>query len=148
MNRPIAITIISLMLLIFGACKKNESPTWTFCTNCTLDEWTGSYSGEGDYYNGTADKTELNIPTLVVIENLSGNVLKTTITAEDRLSTSFISTKDDNNHYYSIAGSGKSMDLSLSIKGSEFKLSGTVKLYHINKDTVVIDQSISFDTYR
>ena len=148
MYRPYVISIALLMVLLFGACKKSDSPTWAFCTDCTIEDWAGSYAGEGDYYNGADDKTELDIPTIVVIENISGNLLKTTITAEDKLSTSFISSKDDDNHYYSIAGNGKSLDLSLSKKGSDFKLSGTVKLFHINKDTVVVDHSISFDVFR
>ncbi len=142
------IVFFAITLVFHGACKKENSPSWTFCDDCSLDEWVGDYEGAGDYYNGTSDETELGVPTIVKIENTSGDILRTTVTVVDRFTTSFTSSKNNNDHYYSVPGSDKSLDLSLSKNGDEYKLSGTVKLFHFNKDTLVVDQSISFDAFK
>lgn len=131
-------------LLIFSGCKKDEV-NWTYCTDCEISNWTGDYTGVGEYFNG---KITVNLLTTISIENTSGNVLKTTINVEDVFSTNFVSTKNDNEYYYDVPGSNKSLNLTLSTKDSEYKLTGTAKLYHFEKDTLVIDQSISFDAFR
>jgi len=138
--------VLVVLILIVG-CKKKE-PGWLYCDDCDLSTWEGSYEGEGDYYNGSTEQTTLNLSTSVQIDNISGNVLKTKIVVEDKMSTSFTSSKNDTEYYYDVAGSNKSLAITLSTKGQDTKLSGTVKLFHYQKDTLVVDQSISFEVYK
>lgn len=147
MQKQSLLFIFFLLLIISLGCKK-ETSSWQYCDECELSAWVGEYQGDGDYYNGSTEQTTLNVPTSLKIENISGNVLKTTIVVDDQLTTSFTSTKNDTKYYYDVPGSNKSMNLTLSIKDTEYKLSGTVKLFHYQKDTIVIDQSISFDTFK
>ncbi len=147
MFKNITIVILLLCIIVLSGCKKDE-PGWQYCSDCELSTWTGLYEGEGDYYNGSNDETSPNVLTSIQIENVSGNVLKTTIVVDDKISTSFTSTKNDTKYYYNVPGSNKSLNLNLSTKGEEYKLSGTVKIFHYQKDTLVTDHSISFDAFK
>ncbi len=140
--------MILLGLIVIVGCKKEETK-WNYCTDCELIDWVGEYEGSGEYFNENNNTSELNVPTSIIIENTSGTVLKTKVEAGDKISTSFTSSKSNNKYYYDVPGSNKSLSLMLSKSGSEYKLSGTVKLFHYIKDTVlVIDHSISFDTFK
>jgi hypothetical protein len=140
------IILIFSGLIVFSNCKKEDD--WNYCEDCNLGSWVGEYSGTGNYYSDTEGSTEMGVPVVLTIENSDGNVLKTKVTVEDRFMLSFISTKNDSSFFYEISGTSKSLSLSLSKKGSEFKLSGTSKTYHIQSDTTFIDHSISFEVFR
>lgn len=139
--------IIALSILIITACKKDSTP-WSFCVDCDRSEWVGEYSGVGDYYKDGNNNPELDVPISLVIENESGSVLTTDVVVEDKFTTDFTNSKNDNNYFYEVPSSNKTLSLSLSKKDLEYKLSGTVKIFHYEKDTVVIDHSISFDAYK
>jgi hypothetical protein len=141
--------IISLLILVTinFSCKKEESPGYTFCNDCNIEEWTGEYVGVSSYYD--SNETKDGVETTVTIENTSGTVLKTLVNVTDLMLVSFYSSKEDSvGYYYSVYGSSKSLDLTLSKNDTEYKLSGTVKTFHYEKDTLVIDESASFITYK
>jgi hypothetical protein len=75
-------------------------------------------------------------------------VLKIIAVVENKISTTFTSTKNDNTYYFRINGSSKSIDINLSKNNNNYKLSGTIKLFHFENDILKIDQSISFDIFR
>jgi len=133
--------------MIFAGCKKEEDQ-WLFCEGCDISAWVGEYSGTGDYYADGAIETEFDVPIMLSIENTSGNVLKTSVVVEERFSTSFIYTKNDNDYFIEVPGSSKSLSLTLKKRDSDYKLSGTVKMYHYFKDSIIIDHSISFESYK
>lgn len=141
-----------ILLLLFVTislmgCKKDNN-SWLFCDGCTLDEWVGNYSGKGDYYSDSNGETQHETPITLTLENPSGRVIKTTVVVEDKFSTSFTTTKSDDDYFIEVPGSSKSLSLTLSKRDSEYKLSGTVKLFHYEKDTIVIDHSISFESFK
>lgn len=132
-------------LLLFANCNK-EVESWTLCYDCTLSQWVGEYRGEGDYFSMSGG-SEFDIPVTITITSVSENGLTVNVEAENRILTSFTSTKQDLTPYFDIPSSDKSVNLILSYKGKEYKLSGTVKLYYKgNPDNV--EKSISFDTFR
>ena len=142
------IALVLLMVsLLFSQCKK-EDEEWTFCIDCELSSWVGNFEGSGVYYSDTDGQTVMDVPTIVTIENSSGTILKTTVDSEDHFSTTFFVNKTNNDYFVEMPGSNSSLSLTLSKKGSEYKLSGTAKLYHYQSDTLFTDHSISFDVFK
>ena len=142
-----SLLIIILLLFVIAGCGKDEE-SWIYCIDCELSTWVGDYDGLGEYYSEITGESETDVQTQISIENSSGNTLKTKFTAVDKFIATFISTKNDSAYYYDIPGSNKSLSLTLKEKGVDYKLSGTVKLYHNSGDSIILDHSISFDTYK
>ncbi len=82
------------------------------------------------------------------IENTIDTTLITKVIAEDYFLTTFTVYKTNDEYIIELPGSGKSLSLTLSKKGNEYKLSGTAKVYHYPMDTLFTDHSISFDVYK
>jgi len=135
-------------VLLFSQCKKDEEG-WVFCVGCELSSWVGVYSGTGVYYtDNNGGKTVFDVPTTVTIENTDGTTLKTKVVAEDFFTINFTVDKNDNEFNIEIPGSNQSLSLTLSKRGSDYKLSGTAKDYRIQADTVYTYNSISFDVFK
>ncbi len=147
MSKRIIILILFLGIILFSQCKKDEE-SWTYCVDCELNSWVGNYEGTGDYYSDSDGQTIMDVPTTVIIENTSGTILFTKVTAEELFYTTFTIDKTDNEYIIEQPGSSRSLSLTLSEKGSEYKLSGTARLYHQQSDTLFIDHSISFDVFK
>ena len=145
-NLKTSLIIFLLSFVIAGCGKEDES--WIYCIDCDLSTWVGDYDGFGEYYSEITGESDSDVQTQITIENSSGNTLKTKVTAVDKFTATFISTKNDSAYYYDIPGTNKSLSLTLKEKGVDYKLSGTVKLYHNIGDSTVLDHSISFDTYK
>ena len=116
--------------------------------DCELVEWVGNFEGTGEYYNDNPPITEYDVPVHISIENISGTQLKTTVKAGDKIQETFTTSKNDNNYYYTVPGSDKSLSLNLSKRSSDFKLTGTVKKYRSKSDSIIVDKSISFVVYK
>ena len=144
-SKPVIIFLF--VMLAFSGCKKEEE-SWTYCMGCELVAWVGNYDGTGEYYNDNPPKTEIDVPVLVSIENNSGSTLKTTVTVVDKFDATFTSSKNNNNYYYTVPESDVSLSLNLSKRSSDFKLTGTVKIYKGTSNPIIVDQSISFVVYK
>lgn len=135
-------------VLLFSQCKKDEED-WVFCVDCDLSSWVGVYNGSGVYYTDyDGGSSALDVPVVVTIENSSGTILKTNVTAEDFFTISFIVDKTDNEYIIELPGSSSSLSLTLSKRGNDYKLSGTAKSYHHQGDSLFIYNSISFDVFK
>ncbi len=141
------IFIFLVVVILFSQCKK-EDDDWAFCMDCNNEQWVGSYEGAGVYYSDNDGITDYDVPTTVTIESLSDVLLKTIVIAEDYFETSTIANKSDSNYYIEVPGSNRSLSLTLSKKGNEYKLSGTSRIYHQQGDSLFTDRSISFDVYK
>ena len=142
------VIFIYSFLATLSSCQKESTDNWSFCAECDISEWVGEFVGVGDYYSGSLDETEYDVPVSISIENPSGKVLKIIAVVENKISTTFTSTKNDNTYYFRINGSSKSIDINLSKNNNNYKLSGTIKLFHFENDILKIEQSISFDIFR
>jgi hypothetical protein len=147
MIKPKLILFIITGLLLFSQCKK-DNENWTYCVDCDINSWVGSYEGTGVYYSDVDGKTVNDIPTLVTIDSSSATILKTIITVENHFSTLFTINKTNDDYYVNVPGSSQSLALTLSKKGISYKLSGTVKIFHYQADTLFTDHSISFETFK
>lgn len=147
MIKPILILFTIIGLLLFSQCKK-ENENWTYCVDCDFNAWIGTFEGMGIYYSDIDGKTVNDVPTVVTIDSSSATILKTTITVENHFSSSFAINKTNNDYFINIPGSSQSLALTLSKKGISYKLSGTVKMYHYQGDTLFTDHTISFNTFK
>ncbi len=134
--------IVLFVILTFSGCKKSEE-SWSFCEGCNLNEWVGTYEGTGTYFKEANMFNDYDVPTTITIENPEGNLLSSIVIAGDYLNLGFESNKSDDHYYYSIAGSVKTLHLSLSRKGNDLRLTGTAEEYKGNRV-----ESISFEVFK
>ncbi len=113
MIKPKLILFIITGLLLFSQCKK-DNENWTYCVDCDINSWVGSYEGTGVYYSDVDGKTVNDIPTLVTIDSSSATILKTIITVENHFSTLFTINKTNDDYYVNVPGSSQSLALTLS----------------------------------
>lgn len=143
------LTILVLGVLILQpGCKKEDSDSWAYCDGCPLEAWVGEYEGIGEFYDSNAEEFTTNIPSTISIVNSSDKILKIVVVGEDYYSRSYTKTKDDDDYSLEIFGSTASLSLSLSQKSDAYKITGNIKQYHSKKDSVTIDYSFSFETFR
>lgn len=147
MSKIKLILILFIGTILFSQCKKDDE-SWTYCVDCNISAWIGTFEGTGVYYSDTDGSTVENVPAVITIDSGSATILKPTVTAQDYFTTSFTVNKTDNDYYINLPGSSKSLTLMLSKKGVEYKLSGTVKMYHYQSDTLFTDHSISFEAFK
>lgn len=142
------ILLLFILGTLFSQCKKDEED-WTYCLDCEPAEWVGYYEGTGNYYRESDSTNIMDVPTEITIDSISEIKLRVTIVADKYFSSTTMIYKDNNDYYVEVAGSSKSLSLSLSKRGNEYKLSGTSKRYHYEHDTIlIIDQSHSFETFK
>ncbi|MDP2723698.1 MAG: hypothetical protein Q8O72_13160 [Bacteroidales bacterium] len=143
--------ISSLLVLSQWGCKKDSSPNWIYCQECGADQWVGTYNGKGDYYKNSDSSNVVNIETRLEIEKLYGNVLSISVVAQDVYQTSFTASKDDNEYFINMPGSGKSLYLTLTQSGDQYRVTGVTKVYHWKyaaDTTLVIDHRLGFEVVR
>jgi hypothetical protein len=143
------ILILLIAVLIFTQCKKDEDE-WRLCADCGISSWVGNYEGYGDYYSDDDSTiTIIDVPTTVSIENTYYSYLRITVVAEDKFNINFLVSMIDSTYKIDVPGSNKSLNLTISSKGSEYRLAGTTKSYHYITDTLLyLDNSISFETFK
>ncbi len=148
MKARLLIVLLFSILIIDTGCNKNDDDSWTFCEGCAIEKWVGLYDGSGDFFNYNNDEMSNAIPTTVDITNTSDNILKISVVSEDYYSGSFNKIKDDDSYNIEIPGSSQSLSLSLSQKSDACKVTGTIKRYHYEKDSLIMDYTLSFEAER
>ena len=134
-----------LLLFLIASCSKPDEPDWTFCDGCPNSEWAGVYEGTGAYYSKFhPDKTE-NIPVTITITEQQDYRIGIVVKSPNKFYASFNGVKDDTEYYFDMAGTEKSIHLSLYKKENEYKLTGNTKKYVTENDTVKVNQSVSFE---
>ncbi len=140
------IFVLFFTIISFTSCNKNDSaPDWTFCDGCPNSEWAGVYEGTGAYYSKFhPDKTE-NIPVIITITEQQDYRIGIVVKSPNKFYASFNGVKDDTEYYFDMAGTEKSIHLSLYKKENDYKLTGNTKKYVTENDTVKVNQSVSFE---
>ncbi len=149
MQRIIKTVFPLVVLLLLWGCGKTDNRQWVFCDGCSLSVWEGDYSGDGTYYNrANGTNGDKKIPVSVSIELTGEQSLKGSISSKDIIPFEFSGTKTDSDYYFSYAGSTQSVSLNLYKSDSDYKLTGTAKRYHVKNDSVVVDESLSFEVIK
>lgn len=145
--KKLIVAIMVLFVVFFQNCKKDNS-TYSFCTGCPIEAWAGDYSGTGTYFTTNTGETIPDVEVDLIIENPGGNNLKINITSPKHVSFQFFGAKDNDEHYFTIAGSTQSLNLTLYQKGNEYKINGTAKTYISAKDSIVVDKVLTFRVFK
>lgn len=137
-----------IILIFFISCsKENEEDDdgWNSCYSCTVDSWTGEFSGTCSYSDLNNNTNAQNLPVTITIEETAQDYLFVSINVVNYYSTS-VSGELVVSDIVSFAGSGSSFTSSMYIKENELKLSGNSKKFHYKNDTIlVIDEVINFE---
>lgn len=148
------ISLLLIILFVASACKKDNSPDWSFCDGCGLEAWLGHFEGQGTYY--LASDGEHTQPTQVLIDiiNTYDDQLQIRVVGADYYSEIFSSVKNDNKYYISMGGTTRSLQLNLYEKEGAFRMTGISKKYHViydpslGHDVEVIDEYLSFEVFK
>jgi len=149
MKNLILITIVFLALF-FQNCKKDEQDDYSYCTGCPVDAWVGEYTGTGDYFTAATGETFEDVEVEVTITNPVGNNLKIDIVAPNHISFQFFGAKNDDEHYFRLAGSTRSLDMNLykNSNGTDYKINGTAKTFQSARDSIEVIQSLTFRVFK
>ncbi len=147
MMKKLIVVIMILFVVFFENCKKDNT-TYSYCTGCPVEAWAGNYSGTGTYYTSNTGETIPDVVVEVNIGNPGGNNLKVNVTAPDHVSFQFFGTKNNDEPYFSLAGTTSSLDLTLYQKGNEYKINGTAKTYQTIRDSVMVNKALTFRVFK
>ncbi len=132
-------------LLIFSSCSKENEPDWEFCDGCSNSEWAGVYEGAGLFFSKNNPDVTKEVAVKIAIDDLSDFRLNIVVSSPNNFYASYNGVKNDSAYYFDLAGSEKSIHLNLHKSDAYYKLSGNVKTYFVENDTVKLDKSISFE---
>lgn len=141
--------VIFILALGFQQCNK-EKENFAYCTGCSVSAWDGYYAGNGAYFAPEPADNADGIEVKVTIVNTYDSTLKITVDAPGYITENFTTSKKDEYHYINIWSDERSLDLGLSKKENEYRLTGTVKKNRYNKIDEVweVDRYVSFETYK
>ncbi len=146
----ITVFILAGIILTFAQCKKDEQDNYSYCTGCPIDAWVGEYTGTGTYFTSTTGETTDNVEVEVTIENPGGNNMRIDILSPKNVSFQFFGQKNDDEHYFRIAGSTSSLDMNLykNSNRKDYKINGTAKTYQSVRDSIKVIRSLTFRVFK
>jgi hypothetical protein len=138
-----------IMLGVFSGCKKKDETGdgWKNCYDCTAESWIGEYTGTGNYSNYTNHSNSDGVHVSILIEETAPDYLIVYFSSTNCISA-VISGSLVSNYIVSFAGSGSSITATMDIMDQDLKLSGTVKKFHTEADSTMIDELINFECYK
>jgi len=139
-----------LLALMLAGCKKETTSPWVYCEDCLAPAWVGSYEGTGDYYSETTGEQVYDTETQIDVVELSNSRLRFTVLAPDLYEVTFTASKNNNDNFVNLSGSGSSLHVTLTQNGEQNRMTGTAKHYHwvYSPDTaLIIDHSLSFEVF-
>jgi len=139
---------IGFLFLIFTSCNKTEESDWTYCNDCNVEAWIGTYHGDGTYYAGNNPNVTTDVSIDFSIRELYNQKWKIVVSSENIFIITFIGDMVDTGYYYEQAGSSKSIHLTLYEKDGNYKISGSAKTYDATEDSVILVKSVSFDVFK
>jgi hypothetical protein len=144
----IVIPVIVQLVFCSGCNTKDESSNdWKNCYECTTSSWIGKFSGTGNYTKLSDHTSVEGRPVSIEIEETSPDYLFVNFNSPNYISAAIYGSLESN-YIISFAGSGSSITASLDIRDQDLKLSGTVKTFHTQADSIVTDELINFETYK
>jgi hypothetical protein len=139
-----------MVLFIFSnGCKEKDDNgnEWKNCYECNTESWIGEFTGTGNYTNIANPANADNKPVSIKIEETAPDYLIVYFSCPNYISAT-ISGSLVSNYVISFAGTGSSITATLDTKDQGLKLSGTVKKFHIQADSTILDELINFETYK
>ena len=143
-----ALFLIGILMLLGSSCNKDDDPGWLYCDECSTQDWYGNYSGDGSLYVWYNPDETSNVVVDVSIEPLYENTWKIVVSSEDNFILSFMGKEVDTGCFFDMAGTGKSIHLTLFNKEGEYKISGSAKSYDNTGDSVILNKSVSFEVFK
>ncbi len=139
---------ILLVFIFTSSCNKQNETEWNYCTGCTNSTWAGEYEGTGVYYTINNPEETYEVAVIVTINDLPNNQLKIVVSSPNKFYASFTGKKDNNEYYFDLAGTEKSIHLNLYEKTPDYKLTGVAKTFTYRNDTLVVEKSVSFEAFK
>ena len=133
------------MLFITESCKKSEEvDDYLLCPECTNEEISGDYFGNGMYYTDNNTDISEDVEVNLNINHIEGKINEINIEVPNKFSSSYFVIKEDGSAAMTISGTTQSINITIYKKSNEYRISGTAKKYHAQADSTFIDHSVSF----
>ncbi len=140
--------LLSLSFIFIGCEKdKEDNSGWENCLECTTKSWVGEYSGKGDYSNFNNNTEMKDADVFINIEETANDYL-TIYLHVPSLYTATVSGDLSSSYIVSFAGSSSSVTATMFIKDGELKLTGSARKFHYKVDSLIIDQVVTFETFK
>ncbi|MCB2220961.1 MAG: hypothetical protein KQI35_11245 [Bacteroidetes bacterium] len=143
------IFIFTMVALFIVACtkEKDDSNGWSSCFDCTLDSWTGSFTGKTSFYNAVNNSTEEELDITIEVMETGTNYLTISVQVPNHYSAN-VSGELLSGYSVSFAGSSNSFSATLYKKDDQLQLVGNAKRFHYKVDSLIIERVINFETLK
>lgn len=139
--------VIILLAITSGCDKKEETDAWSTCYSCTIDSWTGDFSGTTNYFDAQSNSTVEGLEISIEFEETGTDYLTAYVVVPNYYSAS-ISGELSSTYSISFSGTSSSITATIYSKDNEIRINGNSKRYHFKVDSVVIDEVINFEAYK
>ena len=138
-----------VIFVFYAGCKEKDDNgnVWKNCYECNTESWIGTFSGTGNYTSIAFPAYAENKPVSIIIEETAPDYLIVYFSCPNYISAT-ISGSLVSNYVISFASSGSSITATMDIKDQDLKLTGTVKKFHMQADSTILDELINFETYK
>lgn len=142
-------SLLLFVIISSESCKKTEEvEDFLLCPECTNEEISGNYFGDGMYFTDDNPEVSENLDANLNISHIEAKIHEISVDIPNKFSASYFVTRDDGSASMTISGTSKSINITIYKKDNEYKINGTAKVYHTKADTVFIDHSVSFTVYK
>lgn len=137
------------MLIFSPACddKDKDDDGWVVCADCTIGSWTGTFAGTATYFNGSNLISTEGVEMTIRFEETGTDYLSAYIVAPNYYSAT-LSGELNTPYAISFAGSSASLTATLYQKEGSLRIAGSSKKFHYKVDSLVIDESITFEALK
>jgi len=137
------------MLLYTESCKKSEEvDDYLLCPECTNEEISGDYFGDGMYYTDNNTDVSEDVEVNLNINHIEGKINEISVKVPNKFSSSYFVIKEDGSAAMTISGTTQSINITIYRKNNEYRIGGTAKKYHTQADSTFIDHSVLFTVFK
>lgn len=146
------ILLIPFFLLIFfigESCKKTDNADdYLLCPECTNEEISGNYFGDGMYFTDNNSNVSENVDVSLNINQIETSLNEIEVDVFNKFSKSYFVTREDGSASMTISGTSQSINITIYKKNTGYQINGTAKVYHSRSDSIFINHSVSFTVYK
>jgi hypothetical protein len=135
------------LFLVSCSKEKDDSNGWSSCFDCTMESWTGTFTGKTSFYNAENNSTEEGLDITIEAMETGTNYLTISVQVPNHYSAS-VSGELLSGYSVTFAGSSNSLSATLYKKDDQLQLVGNAKRYHYKVDSLIIERVINFETLK
>lgn len=148
-SKILLIPFLVIILFTSESCKKTEDiDDYKLCPECTNEEISGNYNGDGMYFTDNNSDVSENVDINLNVNQIESSLNEIEVDVFNKFSKSYFVTREEGSASMTISGTSQSINITIYKKNTEYRINGTAKVYHTQADTLFIDHSVSFAVFK